>query len=259
MSKQSDDAVIEEFKSRIHVSLQAFCNAPKRTGKNLSADGFSEKSIDNLTAIDARDCLRAIEKGIVIDDGNGQFTVAQSKAKEQLFWEGKKTLPPEPRPIFLWLEPVITFAAMTRLHETYNWPKECLGMQTKDWKFDMAVHMPESKPTDPAYILGEVKTTIGQIDLMVECLLFFRFKDHEEFDSAFEVIRKSDSNLRTLNKDKLKNSHRKWCSLLANRPQLFWALGPGGYSRVFEVADAPQGNITLTEVSDDRLQCPFRV
>ena len=65
----------------------------------------------------------------------------QSKTHEVIFWEHSTLI--TPRPITLWLEPVITIAAVARLHLDYGWPVDCLGMQSEDSAFDVMAFKPD--------------------------------------------------------------------------------------------------------------------
>jgi hypothetical protein len=46
--------------------------------------------------LDAQDIMRALDTKIVTDAGGGRFRMPQSKAYEQLFWTGSKTVIPRP-------------------------------------------------------------------------------------------------------------------------------------------------------------------
>lgn len=86
-----------EFSRRLLEEwLPTYCNDPKR---KYSIDGYKQIS-NKVTALDARDFMRALDKKIVTDTGGGRFRMPQSKATEVIFWEGSKTT--IPRPITLW-------------------------------------------------------------------------------------------------------------------------------------------------------------
>ena len=121
-----------EFWRRLNEEwLPAFCNDPNRC---YSTEAFNVGS-KIVTELDARDFLRAMDHKVVSFDSGGRFRMPQSKTHEVIFWEHSTLV--TPRPITLWLEPVITIAAVARLHLDYGWPIECLGMQSEDSAFDV--------------------------------------------------------------------------------------------------------------------------
>ena len=217
--------VLPQFSHRLHTEwLPAYCKDERR---NYDPIGFKATSI-KVGEADARDCMLAIDHQVVIDTGGGRFRAAKSSAHEVLFWEGHRTK--SPRPITLWLEPVITFAALARLHAMHAWPKESLGMQPPGWAFDLAAYGPETD--QPPRILGEVK--------------------------------KSSSELRRLREDLLKlsagaapdtfpsNSTKKWDALLAIKPSIVWLVGPNEESYVYAPEFASNG-CALQEVTSSAL------
>ena len=62
------------------------------------------------------------------------------------------------------LEPIITIAAVARLHLDYSWPIECIGMQSADRAFDVVAYDPNETEV---CIAGEVKPTSKQLDTLV--------------------------------------------------------------------------------------------
>jgi hypothetical protein len=42
----------------------------------------------------------------------------------------------------LWVEPIITIGALSRLHFEFGWPAAMLGMQTDDYAFDFVCREP---------------------------------------------------------------------------------------------------------------------
>jgi hypothetical protein len=206
--------------------LPAFCADPKR---QFSTSGFRESSI-RITEFDARNFLRAIESGLVYDSGGGRYRCARSNAFEQIFWEGAKSI--QPRPITLWVEPVITIATMGRLSFDFGWPAEVLGMQSKDWAFDFAVY--HSAVDTNERIAGEVKKTAAEIDELV-----LHLRAYGETGATAPLS----------NHPKHINSFKKWVALLRCRAPLFWAVGPGDYTRIFEVQYGAKGTAVLSDVS----------
>lgn len=217
---------IAEFRERVMRKwLPVFCHDARR---QYPLEGFRETSIV-VSAEDAHDCMYAIDCGLVIDHGGGRYRAARSTAFEQLFWTGLRTL--VPRPVILWVEPVITFAALARLHRDYGWPSELLGTQPKSWAFDLAAH----EPTDPSCyrILGEVKKTVQEAEALIADL---RQLSRGESSSASRI-----------------NSRKKWSGLLAAKPSILWIVGPGGYSKVFSVAYKASAEATLADSTADAL------
>lgn len=210
--------------------LPAYCNDPKR---KYSTEGFSAGT-KAVTDHDARDFMRAIDHKVVSVDSGGRFRMPQSKTHEVIFWEHSTLI--TPRPITLWLEPVITIAAIARLHLDYGWPIECLGMQSKDSAFDMMAFKPNDLENE--FIAGEVKETSKQLDR----LLGHMTKCGAEGDAEC-----SAGSTR-------KNAHRKVVGLRRCRAPIFWALGPGADSRVFDVHYNKGGGVELIASSDTKLK-----
>ena len=209
------------FSHRLQTEwLPAYCKDARR---NYDPTGFNTNSI-KVSEADARDCMLAIDQLVVIDTGGGRFRAPKSSAQEVLFWEGHKAK--SPRAITLWLEPVITFAALARLHATYGWPKESLGMQPKGWAFDLAVYGPRSD--QPPRILGEVKKSSSELHRLREDLL--KLSAGAAMDT-FPL-----------------NSTKKWSALLAMKPGIVWLVGPDEESYAYVPAFTISG-CTLQEVN----------
>ena len=220
-----------EFRHRLLSEwLPTYCDDPNR---NYPKEGFKSDSI-KVTSRDVHDFMRAIDNDIVTDIGGGRYRMPQSKAIEVIFWEG--SVAKTPRPITLWLEPIITIAAIARLHLDYGWPKDCLGTQSEKWEFDVIAFKPQNLQNE--YIAGEVK------------------KSSKELDELLINLRKScaegDLDLSTATPVRI-NAHKKWLGLRRCQAPFFWAIGPGGDSRLFEVFYSSAGDITLNATTDDRL------
>lgn len=216
---------LAHFSRRVREEwLPAYCSDPKR---NYDPSGFRVESI-KVSEVDARDCMLAIDRGIVVDTGGGRYSACRSSAQEVLFWEGHKSS--SPRPITLWLEPVITFAALARLHNTHAWPKESLGMQSKGWAFDLAAH--GSNQDQPPRILGEVKKTTSELNRLKEDLLRL------SAGAAHDTVPT--------------NSMKKWRELLATRPSLVWLVGPNEESYAYAPVYGSSA-CTLQEINDSAL------
>ena len=208
--------------------LPAYCNDPKR---NYSIKGFCIGD-DALTQQDAHDFLRALDSGVVVFADRQRLKMAHGLASETLFWEGERKI--SPRPISLWLETVITLAAVGRLHLDYGWPAECLGMQSKDSAFELMAFKPPDFMNE--YVAAEVKKTGREIGRLVANLTKCCAGEHDE--SCEKGMRMS--------------AHRKWIALRARRAKLFWAVGPNADSRLFEVI-VREDTMRLAPVPEARL------
>ena len=218
--------IADEFATKLRDEwLPAYCEDSRR---RYSTQGFKSGSIVVGDA-DARDCLRAIDHKLVTDTGGGRYRAPRSLAIDVLFWEGRRSV--VPRPITLWLEPVITFAALARLHFRYGWPKEALGMQSKSWAFDItAFRMPsDESPT----LLGEVKKSSRELERL-----------------RLELEALSDGS--TPNSVS-KNSFQKWRAILDQRPSLVWLVGPNELEHVFGVENS-EGDARLLRVDASALR-----
>lgn len=213
---------VQEFTDLLQREwLPNFCHDPRR---QLQVQGFRERSI-RVSDADARDCVYAVKHGVVVDQGGGRFRTAHSTAFEQLFWTGSRSV--HPRPLTLWLEPVITFAALGRLHRDYAWPIDLLGSQPKSWAFDLAAHDAE----DPSQyrILGEVKKSLKEVNQLIA--------DLHELSAGNDTESIS------------KNSRKKWLGLMAAKPSLVWIIGPDMHSRAFWLQRVRANKYRLVETS----------
>lgn len=207
----NDTDALAVFTARLYSEwLPAFGNDPAR---GFGTDGFKADSI-RIGPLDADNFLRAIDGGLVADTGGGRYRCAQSKALEQLFWTHEKGI--SPRPLTLWVEPVIGMATLARIHFDLGWPAALLGMQTVDWAFDLAAY--RSEAADRLVIACEVKKSRAEIDHLVADL---RHHSREE------------PNVTISPKQRHTNSFRKWASLRRERPRWLWLVGPEGYEFVF--------------------------
>jgi hypothetical protein len=210
-------SAVARFAERVESDwLPTYCQDAAR---RYDPKGYKKASM-KLAESDAKDCMLAIDQRIVIDLGGGRWRAALSSADEVLFWEGRKDT--SPRPITLWLEPVITFAALARLHVVFGWPKEYLAMQPKGWAFDLAAY--DGGNLGRPHILGEVKKSSSELRRLNDELLAL-----SENQSTAAVSR---------------NSAKKWQALVETAPSIVWLLGPNEESYVYQpfVAD---GSCTL--------------
>lgn len=225
---------LQLFTKRLQAEwLPTFCSDRKR---QFSPSGFKESSV-SVTDFDAGNFLKAIDSGLVYDAGGGRYHCARSNAQEQIFWEGWKST--KPRSLTLWVEPVITIATMARLRFDFGWPAEVLGMQSKDGAFDFAVY--RSATAEIERIAGEVKKSKAEIDELVFQLRAYGQTGATAPSSALP---------------KHINSFKKWTALLRCRAPLFWAVGPGDYTRVLDVQYSPAGTAVFSDVDADLLCAP---
>ncbi len=219
-------ASFEEFKRRLTNSwLPAYCHDH---GRRYAEAGFRLESVD-IAEIDGVDCLDAIDNGVVFDIGGGRYRASRSTATEPLFWEGSRSA--TVRPITLWREPVITFAAVGRLARDFNWPKHLLGTQPSGWAFDLAAHLPQ----DPARyrILGEVKKSASEFRRLVSELKQLAI----------------DPNTTSVSE----NTMKKWLAIADLKPQVVWLIGPGRIEQVLEVTHKSGTHVSLNECSSSLL------
>jgi hypothetical protein len=209
-----------------------FCRIEKR---NCVPEGFREASL-KLGQHDARYFLQAWDAGLVVRKSPGAYTAPGSHVTEQLFWDGQKIY--SPRPYTLWLEPIITFGGLSRLHHDHRWPVEQIGTQSIDWAFDLVAKLPDD--TDE-FIAGEVKKSRREIDVMMEAMMAY---------GADPAAAEPPS------ADKTRNAFKKLAGLKARRAAVFWALGPEGYSLVFQVRHVDDGRVEFERIGQDGLDYP---
>jgi hypothetical protein len=226
-------AAIDQFYERLRTEwLPRFCLPPKR---GLERSEFREGS-NRVSELDAADFLRAIDSGVVVEKSGGTFWSERSYVQEQLVWQGLKRI--SPRPLTLWLEPVITIATLARLHLDYGWPATQLGMQSRDWAFDFAVY--EARPRDAILIAGEVKKTKREVERLMEDVSTYAGS------GATEPASKHPRHV---------NSYKKWNALRNARVPLIWAVGPNGYSTLRKISYEGR-RAQLTPVPLDALDGP---
>ncbi len=228
---------IENFKRRLYdVWLPNFCEDSNR---RYSPDGFKAQSI-KVSEFDANNFIRALDSGLVKDSGGGRHHCARRSAFVQIFTSGSKLI--EPRPLTLWIEPVITIGTIARLGLDYGWPAKFLCMEPKDWAFDFAVFKSES--SEDEYVAGEVKKTNKELDSLINDLMEF---------SQFGITERHSKPPKRI------NSFKKWLALLRCKAPLFWAVGPNDYTRLFAVQYDTDHTATFTEVQLTHLRAPENV
>jgi hypothetical protein len=221
----------QAFKDRILGDLlPTFCNHPSR---GWGCEGFKE-DWKNVSEKDAADFLLALDAGLIEHQGRGLYQAPKSLASEQFFWSGKKSV--LPRPVTLWVEPIITVAVLSRLHFKWGWPKELIGTQSRHWEFDVTAY----RASDPSneYVACEVKKTVAEQDQMVE--LMQRFSTDRDAGDALKSTKEI-------------NAFRKLKGLQARRASIFWALGPNGANKVYRMTYTDRGAVIFKSASDEAL------
>lgn len=192
--------------------LPSFCDA---RSPEFNVAGFVEDSLTKVSDFDAKWFLYAMESGLVIEK-DGFFTAPMSKAKEQIFWEGNRG--ESIRKLFLWAEPVITIGACGRLVSEFGWPNELIGAQSKKpWPFDLVCYGNMSKKE---VVVCEVKKQTKEIDALLKHMTSFCGQPPLEGEPENKVEQ---------------NAYRKIVGIRKSWPRWFWALGPNGYSELFEI------------------------
>ena len=228
------DSSLQVFTKRLYDEwLPHFCEDENR---KYSAAGFKADSL-KVTEYDANNFIRALDSGLVHDSGGGRYRCTRSSAFEQIFWEGLKSL--KPRPITLWVEPVITIGTIARLGIDHEWPADFLCMQSKDWAFDFVVY--KSVSSENEYIAGEVKKTRIELDNLIDDLIEF---------GQFGLMKCHSEHPKKI------NSFKKWLALLRCKAPLFWAVGPDDYTHLFSVQYETDHTATFTEVQLEQLRVP---
>ncbi len=204
---------LERFKSLIlDELLPEFCDDASRS---YGRDGFNENSIQ-ISERDASDFLRAFDANLIVHHERGLYGASRSQIWEQFFWEGLKSK--TPRPVTLWIEPIITVAVLARLHFDFKWPKDLIGTQSKDWAFDAVAFLPGN---NNEHIACEVKKTVSELDRMIE--LMMKYAADTSIDPA------------TMTKTQ-RNAYNKVSGLKTRHAPIFWAVGPDMASHVFRVS-----------------------
>jgi len=225
---------IDEFRQRLNGDwLLPFCAA-----RGYSHEGFDGRNIENLSAKDVRDFLQSIDCELV-KHCDGFFTAPQSKAKEQIFWQGDKES--KPRKVTLWIEPIITIGALRRLHRDYHWPLNLLGLQSKTWAFDLVAYSPDDSSAE--HLLCEVKKSPAEIDALIRHM-------QRHLDSELDV----EHTLKAAER----NAFRKVHALRRSKAKFFWALGPNQFEQIFEV-HRDNGRLKLNSVDETFLMEPNNV
>ena len=222
---------INEFRNRIvDVLLPEFCGDSKR---RYDPVGF-KCDFSAIKEIDAINFIRGMDAGLLKLVGRMYFA-SQSRAGEQFFWEGQRSI--VPRPITLWLEPIICVATLSVLHFEHQWPKQALGTQSSDWAFDVTAYVDNNVENE--YIACEVKKTIKEIDRLIVLMRKFGLSPLCKAKNRIE-----------------ENAYKKVAALRSRRASIFWAVGPGGYGAVMRMAYPGDDRVMFEETTIAELQYP---
>lgn len=191
-------------------------------------------SIKNLCEHDAYWFMRAVDSHLV-SESDGFFMAPRGMAKEQVFWQGAKNK--KPRPVTLWVEPVITIGALARLNKQYGWPASNLGAQSKSWAFDLVCYETSS---DGELMCCEVKKQSDEISELLKYMYVHSSEPVQEYEPA-------DA--------KERNAYRKVQGIRVSWPSYFWALGPSGKGQVFQVQREHESqNFSLIPCNEELLR-----
>ena len=210
--------------------IPEFCGDPVRL---CERSGFRSDAV-RVSERDAKYFLMAFEAGLIEHLGRGLYRAPNSAASEQFFWEGLRSQ--KPRTFSLWLEPVITVAALARLHFDHGWPKQLIGTQSVDWAFDVVAFQPDQATETVA---GEVKKSENELDQLIRLM--------EHFGRWPEIVE-------PVAPAKDRNAYKKVDALRARRVPLFWAVGPDGLSKVFRIQYGALGEIDFIVAGEDDLR-----
>ncbi|MES2136217.1 MAG: hypothetical protein V4502_04050 [Pseudomonadota bacterium] len=219
---------IQAFEQLLYRHLiPEFCADQRR---RCTLQGFRNDSV-KVSENDAGDFLRAWDGGLLTHKGRGLYRAAVSSASEQFFWEGPKES--KLRWFSLWLEPVITIAALARLHFDHGWPTDLLGTQSTNWAFDLVAL---SGPGDSELIAGEVKKTAKEVETLLLRMAQFGYNPDAPCPAA----------------GKERNAFKKVAALRTGRAPLFWAIGPDRLSKAYRVTYVSEV-VNLTAVEEAEL------
>lgn len=216
---------LERFSRRVVDEwLTTYCK-----DRGYSVSDFKPESI-RVGEADAEDCMLAIDEGVVVDLGGGRYRAARNSANEVLFWDGTRRI--SPRSTWLWLETVIIFAGVGRLHRKYRWPRSLLATQPKGWAFDIAAYPGDTEQVPD--ILAEVKKSTPELDRLR--------RDLESLSAGATA-------------DSVRpNSLKKWKALIAMKPSVLWLLGPGDVQHCYQLEYKGEGAV-LHQVTTAALEC----
>ena len=197
-------------------------------------DGFTSDTLQRVSEHDAKWFLDALS-GKTVARGGGLLKTDLGAAKEPIIGQGRTTI--SPRPLTIWVEPVITIEAAHRLHTEFGWPKQLIGLQSHErGAFDLIAYDAPGKPR----IAAEVKKTDRAIDDLIEAMAGYLSQPPLDEEPRH---------------DKQRNAYRKVVALRQMRAPLLWALGPKGLGKVFRYQPSDDsGSASLDEVEIEALR-----
>jgi hypothetical protein len=212
-----------EFKQLVLEGLlPTFCGNPCYEREKA---GFKEKW-EKVSETDARDFLRAWYGGLIQHEGGGRYRAPRKSNIQLFFWaydDGSK-----PKPFSLWIEAVITFGVLAKLHFDHGWPRELLGSESKGGAFDVTAFLPHE--LDNEYIACEVKKTTRETDDLLQMMIRFA---------------RSKSAIGSCKPGKEINALRKLSALQSRRAPIFMAVGPNADYRVFSMCYSRGGDVAF--------------
>lgn len=152
----------EKFKYFIENKLAPEFGIPRGGWSYISK---SEK-LDAISEYDAFYFMRGYEARVVTHMGRGQYLAAFGAAKQQFFSSGSTKA--NPRTFSIWIEPIITVAALGRLHLEFGWPKELLGLETSAYAFDASTFL--STKSKNEYIACEAKSNKREFECLISTI-----------------------------------------------------------------------------------------
>lgn len=196
-----------------NILIPQFCESKVSI---FEPSGFRDNS-NKLSDSDLTDFLRGWESKLLIHIGSGRYRATRSGASEQFFWSGSKSN--SPRTFTIWIEPIITLAALARIHLDFLWPKELIGTQSKnDWAFDLVCFKSE-RATDE-FIACEIKKSRKELDNLI---------------AHMKILGKNPDIAGDQLSGPAKNAFKKIHALRVRKPAVFWAVGPDRYESVFRL------------------------
>lgn len=226
------DGALEKFRARLAAEwIPSFCEA--RATKGFAPAGFRWDTFGRLSEYDARWFLLAVDHALVTES-DGFLTAAKSTAKEQLFWSGSTRV--SPRTFTLWTEPIITIGALARLNIEFGWPSDRLACQPEGWGLDLATYDAANR----MIVGGEAKKASREIDRLLELMVVYAKEPDHPAPPKGPLI----------------NAFKKVVAIRTYRPEVFWAIGPKGESRVFNVTwKSGAGRFAIEEATEQLLAC----
>lgn len=226
------------FEERVLTKLlPEFCDDKTR---GWGSEGF-RNGCSKISEADAVNFIRGMDAGLLEHVGRGQYLAPMSRAKLQFFWEGEKAI--SPRPVSLWIEPIIVVACLSRLHLDFGWPKELLGAESVDWAFDVVAHL--SKEHDGEYIACEVKKSHTELHRLVEFMKLYGA--HPSLGLPI-----SDGQ----HKGPRKNAYNKVVALRKRAAPIFCAVGPNDETLVFQLSYGQDGSVMMEDAPLEMLAFP---